>query len=180
MLKIYKDTEKVLHEKCIEISMPLDKEYIDLGKQMIQHLKESQDDEFAAAHDIRAGVGLAAPQIGKAIKMFAIYLDDTDGKHYEYVLVNPRLKSISAKKCYLRGGEGCLSVDGVHKGLVERPYRIKMAAYDILQGKDVVVEAKGYLAIALQHEFDHLNGILFYDHFNPIDPMRVSEGSVEI
>ena len=160
MLKIYKDTEKVLHEKCIDIPMPLDKEYIDLGKQMIQHLKESQDDEFAAAHDIRAGVGLAAPQIGKAIKMFAIYL--------------------SAKKCYLRGGEGCLSVDGVHKGLVERPYRIKMAAYDILQGKDVVVEAKGYLAIALQHEFDHLNGILFYDHFNPIDPMRVSEGSVEI
>ena len=97
MLKIYKDTEKVLHEKCIDIPMPLDKEYIDLGKQMIQHLKESQDDEFAAAHDIRAGVGLAAPQIGKAIKMFAIYLDDTDGKHYEYVLVNPRLKSISLK-----------------------------------------------------------------------------------
>ena len=85
------------------------------------------------------------------------------------MLANPRILASSVRQCYLAGGEGCLSVDAPHQGNVYRAYKITVAAYDVLSKKDVKLVARGYEAIVLQHEMDHLDGILFYDHIDHPD-----------
>ena len=67
-------------------------------------------------------------------------------------------------------GEGCLSVDEEHKGYAHRYYKIKMQAYDALRDKDVVITARGFDAIVLQHEYDHLDGLFFYDRIDKNKP----------
>ena len=88
--------------------------------------------------------------------------------------------SNSIKLCYLSNGEGCLSVDKPHKGRVYRYYKIKVSAYSLKEEKMVEINARGYDAIVLQHEIDHLHGILFYDHIDKIDPFKNIPGSIEI
>ena len=78
----------------------------------------------------------------------------------------------SIKKCALEAGEGCLAVDEDPKGLVHRHYRIVMKAYDALQDKDITITAKGYDAIVLQHEYDHLEGMFYYDRIDKKDPEK--------
>ena len=182
MLKIVKDTQKSLREKCVEVEMPLseaDKKTLD---EMLQYLKDSQNEEFREKHkEVREGVGLAAPQIGINKRMLVVYYEG--GKEGEYVthqLVNPKIVVNSVKQCYLSNGEGCLSVDKDHPGHVYRSFRIDVKAYDAFVGKDVRITARGFDAIVLQHEIDHLSGILYYDHIDPKDPMKVIPGSVEI
>lgn len=178
MLKIIKDSEKILHEKCIPIELPIDEETKKLLLEMVEYIRLSQSDSCPEIS--RAGVGLAAPQVGSNKRMFAVYLDDDNGTHHEYALVNPRIVQTSIQKCYLAGGEGCLSVDKDHDGNVERYYRVVIKAFDLLQNKEIELKAHGYLAIVLQHEYDHLEGLLYYDRISPLDPYRVSDGSIEI
>jgi peptide deformylase len=92
--------------------------------------------------------------------------------------VNPKIIESSIKKTALQGGEGCLSVDKNHKGLVHRNYKIKMKAYNALINEEVIITATGYLAIVLQHEYDHLDGRFFYDRIdknNPFTPLNGEE-----
>ena len=119
--------------------------------------------------NIREGVGLAAIQTGQLKRMFVVYFNQGD-ELVEHQLVNPRIIESSIRKCALENGEGCLSVDEEHPGLVHRSYRIKMEAYDALQDKNILIDARGFKAIVLQHEFDHLNGVFFYDHIDPKNP----------
>lgn len=178
MLNIYDDSNPILHQVCDEIALPISNEEKAIGFEMLEYLRLSQDDDYAKKNNIRSGVGLAAPQIGLNKRMFAIYLEDENSARHEYILVNPKLKSCSIQKCYLDGGEGCLSVNKSHKGLVERYYRVKFTGFDLIANKDIVINAEGYLAIALQHEYDHLNGILFYERFNPMNPNAVDKKSI--
>ena len=131
---------------------------------------KSQDEKYAEKHNIRAGVGMAAIQIGILKRMFVIYFVDEDGQEVAYQLVNPIIIESSVKKAALQGGEGCLSVDNPHYGLVHRSYHIKLKAYDALIGQDVEIDAKGYEAIVLQHEYDHLNGTFYYDRIDKNSP----------
>ena len=77
---------------------------------------------------------------------------------------------------YLNGGEGCLSVDEQIEGNVVRYARITVRAHD-MDGNEVKVRFKGYPAVVLQHEIDHLNGIMFYDHINKDNPFYVPENA---
>ena len=63
---------------------------------------------------------------------------------------------------------------------VNRSARIKVKAYDVLQDKEVIIEAEGYVAVVLQHEIDHFKGILYYDHINKKNPMLELPGSIPI
>ncbi|MCR4562720.1 MAG: peptide deformylase [Bacilli bacterium] len=185
MLRIVKDNAKSIHNVCKEVSMPLDNETKALLDEMLQYLKDSQNEEFRKKHpSVREGVGLAAPQVGSNKRMLVIYypVTEEDGttSYTQYQLVNPKIVISSVKKCYLEYGEGCLSVDKEHPGHVYRDYRITVKAYDALLGQDVEIKAIGYDAIVLQHEIDHLNGILFYDRIDKNDPMKVIPGSVAI
>ena len=136
---------------------------------MVDYLIKSQDEEYAKKHNIRAGVGLAAPQIGINKRMFAIYYENEEEK-IQYALINPKIIQNSIKKVALASGEGCLSVDNDHPGYVYRYDKIIIKGYDAITDKEVTITARGYDAIVLQHEYDHLDGILYYDRINKANP----------
>ena len=165
-LKIVKDTNPIMRKKSEPVSLPLSKEDRELIDEMLNYLKLSQDEEYASKHNIRVGVGLAAIQVGALKRMFAIYYPKGEKEIVQYQLINPVIVEESVKKCALEGGEGCLSVDKDREGLVHRHFKIRMKAFDALQNKDIEIVARGYDAIVLQHEYDHLNGMFYYDRIN--------------
>lgn len=183
MLHIVKDNKPSLREKCKPVEMPLSKENKELIDEMLQYLLLTQDEDYRKKHpNVREGVGLAAPQVGHSLRMIVISYATGDEKNprVQYQLVNPRIVVNSVKKCYLSGGEGCLSVDGEHRGKVYRDFKIVVKAFEASLGQDVEITARGYDAIVLQHEIDHLDGILFYDRIDKKDPFKEIPGSVEI
>lgn len=183
LFKIVKDNCSSLREKCVEVN-PITPEVIDLVKEMTEYLKYSQDETFRDKHHLREGVGLAAPQIGKNIRALVVYYKDIDEdgneKIIDHQLINPKIISESVKLVYLAGGEGCLSVDNEHQGYVYRNYKILVKAYEVKEQKEIVITARGYEAIVLQHEIDHLNGVLFYDHIDKKDPFKQLPNAVRI
>ena len=112
------------------------------------------------------GVGIAAPQVG--VLRRAVVIDVGEGKHE---LVNPVIVEQSGDQC---GGEGCLSIPGQY-GLVHRPAQLRLKAQD-RYGKPFELEAEGYFAVAVCHEVDHLDGILFIDKAERmLDPEEIVE-----
>lgn len=180
LFKIVKDKIPTLRERCLPVENPNDPAILGLIDEMHEYLVLSQDETYAEKHHIREGVGLAAPQIGHNIRMLVVYYKDlVDGKEIEidHRLINPKIVSESVKKIALSGGEGCLSVDDAHPGYVYRPNKIIVKAFDAKQKKEVFITARGYEAIVLQHELDHLDGVLFYDHINKKDPFATIDNS---
>lgn len=184
VFKIVKDNKKSLRLPSANIVMPLEDKYRKLGLDMLEYLKMSQDPELAEKYHLRPGVGLAAPQIGINKKIIAVYESDiVDGKKEvinQFILVNPKIVSESVKMCALSTGEGCLSVDKDHEGYVYRHLKIVVQAFDILTNDYIEITASGYLSIVLQHEIDHLNGILFYDRIDKKQPFKQLEGATII
>jgi peptide deformylase len=108
------------------------------------------------------GQGLAAPQVGVGQRLAIVDVPPRRGP--SYVLVNPRVVSASEERS--RGTEGCLSLPGVW-GEVERPEEVVVEALD-LDGSPLCLEAGGELARCLQHEIDHLDGLLYVHHLSPL------------
>lgn len=108
------------------------------------------------------GVGLAAPQIG--IGQRIIVVDPHDDDVAPFALINPEI--VAASEDVDRAEEGCLSIPGLTE-VVERPIAVQVRALDS-EGRDVVVKAAGLLARILQHEVDHINGILFIDRVSAL------------
>ncbi len=179
LFKIYTVDDPVVHQKAEAVSLPISDEIKKTVLDMVEYLKLSQDEEFAKEHKIRAGIGIAAPQIGISKRFFAIYMDDGD-KHYEYGLINPKIVSTSAKKAYLTTGEGCLSVPKDQKGYVYRYYKVTIEAYDVLTEKNVKLRLVGYPAICFQHEYDHLDGVLYIDKINKRNPFEIDPDAIAI
>ena len=112
------------------------------------------------------GVGIAAPQVG--ILRRAVVIDVGEGRHE---LVNPEIVEQEGDQY---GGEGCLSVPGQY-GMVHRPQKLRVRAQD-RYGKPFELEAEGYLAVAVCHETDHLDGVLFIDKADRmLDPEELEE-----
>ncbi|MFA7201948.1 MAG: peptide deformylase [Candidatus Paceibacterota bacterium] len=108
------------------------------------------------------GVGLSANQIGLPIRLFVCQLPSTRERGYQgkfYAIFNPRIIYTSEKK--LCDQEGCLSIPGL-SGEVERFYSVRIEGFD-KNNRPVLVSARGLLARIMQHEIDHLNGVLFTD-----------------
>ncbi|MCC7492288.1 MAG: peptide deformylase [Fimbriimonadaceae bacterium] len=112
------------------------------------------DDLTETMHDCH-GLGLAAPQVAVSRRVLVAW----DGEGEVIGLVNPQIKRKSGQA---RGTEGCLSIPGVY-GAVPRAKQITIVGLD-RAGRTVSISASGLLARALQHEVDHLNGVLFTDH----------------
>ncbi len=111
------------------------------------------------------GIGLAAPQIGLSQRIIVVDLRVEEGEEPRRVaVVNPEItwQSSEAEK----ESEGCLSIPGLEE-FVKRPASVRVEGQDP-QGRDLVVEADGLFARALQHEIDHVNGILFLDRVSPL------------
>ena len=175
MKDIVRDGHEALHRSSNDVNIPPSEEDIELLNDMLTFLKNSQDEEISEKYNLRSGVGLAAPQLGINKRLIAVYFSYND-KQYKYQLINPKIISHSVEQAYLGGGEGCLSVDEDIEGYVIRNKRITVRAYDI-NGDQVKIRLRGYPAIVVQHEIDHLNGIMFYDHINSDNPFYVPENA---
>lgn len=178
MEDIVRDGHPALRKKSEEVSFPLKKDEIDLLNSMREYLINSQDEEVRQQYDLRSGVGLAAPQLGVNKRLIAVYFEEGEKVH-DYQLVNPKIIGHSVEQAYLINGEGCLSVDEVIEGYVLRYHRVTVRAYD-LEGKEIRLRLKGYPAIVVQHEIDHLNGIMFYDHINKDNPFIAPDQAVAL
>ncbi len=109
------------------------------------------------------GIGLAAPQVGVSLRLAVIDLHPDD-KPAPMVLVNPEVVAQSTERGVRE--EGCLSLPG-HYADVERPLRVKVRYLD-LAGAKQEIEADGLMATCLQHEIDHLDGVLFIDYLSAL------------
>ena len=177
---IVKDSDPSLRQKSKILSLPLSKQNLALAKRMLRYVKDSRDDLKAEKYGLKAAVGLSAPQVGVPVQLIVVMIDDEDGNFIDYVLANPEIISHSVQHSALATGEGCLSVESSHPGLVHRFARITVKAYDVLNQEEIILRATGFLSIVLQHEIDHLHGILFYVHINLEDPWTARENTVII
>ncbi|MCW8086375.1 peptide deformylase [Sabulicella glaciei] len=110
------------------------------------------------------GIGLAAPQVGELLRLVVVDLGKDETERAPMVLVNPEIVARSAETAIRE--EGCLSLPGQYAD-VERPARVKIRWRE-LDGTKRETEADGLLATCLQHELDHLDGVLFVDHISPL------------
>lgn len=179
MKDIVREGHPVLREKAAEVALPASKEDQRTLESLMEYVKNSQNPETASKYGLRPGVGLAAPQIGVSKRMIAVQVYDHNNDLLSYALFNPKIVSHSVEKAYLSSGEGCLSVDRAVPGYVHRYARITVKG-TTLEGEAVKLRLKGLPAIVFQHEIDHLNGIMFFDHINPKDPFHVAEDSFPI
>ncbi|WP_084340172.1 peptide deformylase [Mesoplasma seiffertii] len=125
---------------------------------------------------LRPAVGLAAPQIGYNYNMFFVRFEfEKNGVGEEYAMINPKIIAKSEQITALEDGEGCLSVDVDHEGIVPRSFKIVVEAYDYFTNELVELTLRGYRAIVFQHEIDHNQGHLYYDLINPTDPQYAEE-----
>jgi len=146
--RIYVYPEEVLRGRSEEVK-DIDGEIKTLSEDMLQTMY----------HGI--GIGLAAPQIGVQKRVIVVDISE-DGKQ-PVILINPE---IVEKEGIIRSDEGCLSVPGFRE-IVNRNAQVLVKAIDI-NGNPLEIEAEGLLSRCIQHEIDHLDGILFIDHLSRI------------
>ena len=151
IISIVKDGDEVLRKKCRPVT--------EITPRVIRLL----DDMIDTLHD-SGGVGLAAPQVGVLRRIALVEVEP--GELIE--LINPVIVSKKGKQEEL---EGCLSVPGKW-GVTKRPMYVKVKAIDRC-GNEFTVDGEGLKARAFCHEIDHLDGILFNDHAEMVDPSEI-------
>ena len=179
MKDILDEKEKILHEVSEEVTFPLSDEDKKTIQDIIEMLTNSQIPELSEKYDLRPGMGLAAIQLGIKKRYFVVVHEYDEGKFDNYVLINPKIVSESSEMIYVGEGEGCLSVNRDVVGIVPRHARVTLEAYDE-EGNKIRVRGREELAIAFQHEMDHLNGILFVDKINKKNPFQGKDQYREI
>ena len=142
VLKIVQESDPILRKKAGAVKNPENPEVKKLIIEMITTMKHA------------SGIGLAAPQVGYSLRLFTVNVESKI-----YVFINPEIKDVSLEKIPFE--EGCLSVPKIW-GPVVRPKKLTIKALDET-GEPIKIRAKGLLARVIQHEMDHLNGILFID-----------------
>lgn len=176
MKDFVKEHSVLLRKQTQDVAIPVPLEDRHILLSMLQYLKNSQDPILIKKYKLRPGSGLSANQIGVDKRMFAVFFEDHDQKH-EMMFINPKVMSHSINMIYLPEGEGCLSVNRPVHGFVPRYERIKVKAYNI-DGQEFMMSLKGYESIVVQHEIDHLNGIMFYDRINKDNPFELPKNVI--
>jgi peptide deformylase len=137
-------------------------------KEITSEIRRLADDMLDTMYDA-PGVGLAAIQIGVPIRMVTMDVSKSEDEHQPMVLINPEIVWASEEKRVYE--EGCLSIPEYYEE-VERPDRVRFR-YMNLQGEMIEQDADGLLATCVQHEIDHLDGVLFIDHLSKLKRDRV-------
>jgi len=164
ILKIAKMGHPVLAQKALAVAHPGAPEIRRLVSDMVETMIDAN------------GAGLAAPQVHVPLRVVVFQAPDarsdpglSEAERFDHtapltVLVNPEIEIVAPE---IEGGwEGCLSVPGL-RGFVERPFHIRYRGYD-LEGNQVARTAKGFHARVVQHECDHLDGILYPSRMNDL------------
>ena len=126
-------------------------------------IKQLLDDMAQTMYDA-PGIGLAGPQIGKLKRLIVMDCSRDDETNELWQMINPEITRFSEEGALLE--EGCLSIPG-HNAEVSRPAWVEVRFSDI-EGEERQIRAEGLLAACVQHEIDHLNGILFIDHISKL------------
>ncbi|OTA17094.1 peptide deformylase [Xenorhabdus vietnamensis] len=148
ILDILTIPDERLRQKCVDVT----------GFDKVQPLI---DDMLETMYNTDNGIGLAAPQVGR--KEAVLVIDLSPNRDQPMVLVNPK---IVEKERRVVNQEGCLSIPGYYAD-VERFEKVKVEAFD-RYGKPIMVESEDFLSIVMQHEIDHLHGIIFIDYLSPL------------
>ncbi len=171
---ILDEKDKRLRLVSKDVTFPLSKEDKKAINEMVEYLTNSQIERLAEKYDLRPGMGMAAIQLGIP-KRFLTIVHEVDEEEFDtYIICNPKIISNSTEKIYVEMGEGCLSVNREVEGIVPRYARVTVEGYDI-DGNKIRVRAREELAIAFQHEIDHLNGIIFTDYIDKKNPYKDSD-----
>jgi peptide deformylase len=119
-----------------------------------------------------SGIGLAAPQVHESLRLFVAHLDpEGRGEGDPIAIINPQLTIVGDKT--VEGWEGCLSIPDI-RGMVPRAFHISVVALD-RNGKRIEFELKDFPARVVQHETDHLDGVLFFDRMTTFDSLTYME-----
>lgn len=145
MLDIVTIPAEVLYQKADPVAS-ITAETATLAEQMIEAMHRAE------------GIGLAGPQVGLRQRIFVVHVAGDDPR----VFINPEIIGTSIETSKME--EGCLSIPGLYAD-VARPRAIEVQAYN-LRGRPFTMSAEGILARVIQHELDHLNGVLFLDHLS--------------
>lgn len=148
LLEVFKYPNPVLREKSLPVG-EITPEIRTLAANMLETMYEND------------GIGLAAPQVGVLLRLIVIDLSGPEEREAPMVFINPELELLGEK---VESEEGCLSVVDYRNSLI-RNERVRVRALD-LEGAVIDMEAEGLMAICLQHECDHLDGVLFIDHLS--------------
>ncbi len=143
--------DPVLITKCSPIEN-IDNEVIDLANSMVETMYSA------------SGVGLAAPQVGVSKNLLIIDIGAQIENGSAIALINPYVTAVDDSEVLEE--EGCLSIPGLYANVV-RKEAVEVKGMDINE-KEVSLELKGLLARAVQHEMDHFNGVLFWDHLGKV------------
>lgn len=170
-IKILDESDKRLHQRSEEVTFPLDLETKQKIDDCLDYLEMSQDEKLAEKYDLRAGMGLSFCQIGIMKRIFVVSEDYGDGTFGRYIIINPKVISHSEELIYVGEGEGCLSVNRPTTGIVPRYARIRVKAYD-KDGEPFEIRVREDIAVAFQHELDHLDGVLFTDKIDKKNPFK--------
>ncbi len=161
ILKVARMGHPVLRKRA----EPLDPR--EIGAPRIQRLI---DDMFETMHDSR-GIGLAGPQVHESVRLFVAGVDDPDGGMPPVVVINPEITPVGP--AVEEDWEGCLSIPDI-RGRVPRATKIRLRALD-RHGRPLALTADGYPARVLQHETDHLDGVLFFDRMTSFETITFLE-----
>lgn len=160
--------DPILSQKCEEVKLPLSEEDKTLLNEMFNFVKESQK-PVKPGEKLKPGdprnnpaVGLAAPQVGVLKRMFVVRLNFSNLKIF-LKMVNPKIIVKDKKPYFVPHGEGCLSEPDIQV-MVPRAKRILLTGFDAMSNKVINVTLDGYAAAVVQHEVDHLNGVLLHDY----------------
>lgn len=178
-ITILDEKNKLLHKKSVDVTFPVSKEDRKIAEDTIKYLEMSQNEKIAEEYNLRAGMGMAFVQLGYLKRIFVVAKELEDKTFEEYIIINPKIISQSEELIYVGEGEGCLSVNREVEGIVPRNARITIEYYDY-EGNKKTLRAREDLAVAFQHEIDHLNGILFVDKIDPKNPYKNASNMREI
>lgn len=155
-MKIYKLGEDVLRKKALPVA----------PEEINDEMRALLDEMFETMAEAD-GVGLAAPQVGISKRFFIIVAGDDVRR----VFINPQIVATSSEVCDYE--EGCLSLPGISE-VISRPAKVTVQAFDE-RGKPFTLEAEKLLARVIQHEYDHLDGIVYIDRGDPEFAAKTAE-----
>jgi peptide deformylase len=143
--------EVVLHEKAKRV------------RRIDDSIQKLIDDMIETMHDTGGAAGLAAPQVGVGLQVIVVETPEDE----QVILINPEIVKSSGEYEVM---EGCLSLPG-YRGKIKRFEVVTVKGRD-RSGKEIRIKAEGLLAQALQHEIDHINGIVYVDHLESMDDLH--------
>ena len=176
---ILDEKDPTLHKESKEVVFPLTKEDKKNIDDMLTYLEMSQIEKYEQQYCLRPGMGLSYVQIGVLKRLFVICNELEDHTFEKFIIINPKIISESEEMVFVGEGEGCLSVNRDVEGIIPRHARITVS-YQDMDGNKCTIRVREELAIAFQHEIDHLNGLLITDRIDPKNPYKGANTAREI